>query len=81
MDIRVSQEFKEDHARGVSVVSVAQRALGDPAAVTCSAAFALQMLAVVTAQVAKCGEPRPNMDQAVQSRGSLNSLFLDSPRG
>ncbi|CAJ1359687.1 unnamed protein product [Effrenium voratum] len=41
---------------GVSVVSVAQRALGDPAAVTCSAAFALQMLAVVTAQVAKCGE-------------------------
>ena len=41
---------------GVSVVSVAQRRLGDTAAVICSVAFLFQMLAVVTAQVAKSGE-------------------------
>ena len=41
---------------GVSIVSVAQRRLGDTAAVVCSVAFLFQMLAVVTAQVAKSGE-------------------------
>eukprot|EP00435_Cladocopium_sp_Y103_P053903 s931_g17.t1 len=41
---------------GVSIVSVAQRRLGDSAAVVCSVAFLFQMLAVVTAQVAKSGE-------------------------
>lgn len=41
---------------GVSIVSVAQRKLGDSAAVICSVAFLFQMLAVVTAQVAKSGE-------------------------
>ena len=41
---------------GVSVVSVAQRTVGDWAAILCSTAFLFQMLAIVTAQVAKSGE-------------------------
>lgn len=41
---------------GVSIVSVAQTTLGDSAAILCSVAFLLQMLAIVTAQVAKSGE-------------------------